>query len=56
MLFFISEEGGVKRAIWTVGLVVLIVFIVLALFIIAPDFVYAVVYRLADFVFGNYGI
>ncbi len=54
---FISEEkGGVKGAVWTIGLVVLIVFIVLALFIIAPDFVYAVIYRLADFVFCNYGI
>lgn len=53
---FINKEGGIKGTIWTIGIVVLIVFIILALFIIAPDLVYAVVYRIADFVLGNYGI
>lgn len=54
--FLNKEEGGVKGTAWTIGAVVLIVFIILALFIIAPDLVYAVIYRLTDFVLGNFGI
>lgn len=55
-LFIHKEEGGIKGSVWTIGVVVLIIFIIVALFIIAPDLVYAIIYRLADFVLGNYGI
>lgn len=54
--FMQGKEGGVKGTVWTLGVVALIVFIIIALFIISPDLVYAIIYRLADFVLGNYGI
>lgn len=54
--FIASEKGGVKGAAWTIGLVVVIVIVVLMLFIVAPDLVFTIFYRLVDFVLGNYGI
>ncbi len=54
--FMASEEGGVKGAVWTIGLIVLIVIIVLFLFILGPDIVYVVIMRLLNFALNAFGI
>ena len=54
--FWVSEKGGVKGAVWTIGLIALIVIIVLLLFILGPDIVYVVIMRLLNFVLNAFGI
>lgn len=54
--FFNDTQGGIKRAVWTMGFIVIIIAIILYLFIISPDLVYTVIMRLLDFVLINLGI
>lgn|GEM_PF-5108726 len=51
-----EQEGGIKGAIWTFGLIIVIIAIVILLYIFAPDLAWQVLLSLVNFVLGSFNI